>query len=140
MRISGPGNLSGVRARSGAKRDKTTGATFSPAETAHTSRSESSSAASATYGVDALLALQEVEDPLVGRRKRALKHGHEMLDSLEAVHAALLVGEVPVERLERIMGLIRNRLPSDEPSLEALIDDIELRARVELAKLGRYFD
>lgn len=139
MRISGPGNLSGVQSRPAAKRDKKTGAAFSASEPVETARAEMMSGAGPVQGVDALLALQEIDDPLVGRR-RALKRGHDLLDALETMHAALLIGNVPGERLERIMQLIAMRPPSDDPGLEAMIDDIELRARVELAKLGHFPD
>lgn len=140
MRITGPGNLSGVQTRPAAKRgEKKTGSAFSPDSPSESARAESSGGAGAVYGVDALLALQAVEDPLTGRRKAA-RRGHDLLDALDSMHVALLSGNVPVDRLERIASLLAMRQPSDDPTLEALVDDIELRAKVELAKLGRFLD
>ncbi|WP_205470495.1 flagellar assembly protein FliX [Breoghania sp. L-A4] len=126
-----------MQSRPAAKRNKKSGATFSTEEPTESARSGTVAGSGAVHGVDALLSLQEIDDPLVGR-KRAVKRGHDMLDALEAMHAALLAGNVPGERLERITQLISMRAPSGDPSLEAMIDDIELRARVELAKLGRF--
>lgn len=139
MRISGPGKMSGVQSRGASKGSKKSGATFSTSGPSETARAEGPKATAAVQGVDALLALQEIEDPLVGRR-RSVKRGHDLLDALDSMHAALLVGNVPGERLERIMHLVAQRFPSDDPALEAMIDDIELRAKVELAKLGRFAD
>lgn len=139
MRISGPGKSSGVQSRPAAKRGGSSGATFSTAEPSGATRAGSAGAAGSVQGVDALLALQEVDDPLVGRR-RSVQRGHDLLDALEAMHAALLIGNVSGDRLERIAQLLSMRMPSDDPSLEAMVDEIELRAKVELAKLGRFSD
>lgn len=139
MRISGPGKSSGVQSRPAAKRGSKSGATFSTSGPSETTRTEVAGAAGSVQGVDALLALQEVDDPLVGRR-RSVQRGHELLDALEAMHASLLIGNVSGERLERITHLLSIRMPSDDPTLEAMVDDIELRAKVELAKLGRFTD
>jgi hypothetical protein len=41
-------------------------------------------------------------------------------------------------KLDLLMALIGEARERSEPGLDALLDDIELRARVELAKRGRY--
>jgi hypothetical protein len=85
--------------------------------------------------MDALLALQMVEDPLVGRR-RARKRGELLLDKLEEIRLGLLVGAIPKSRLQELSAMVRDtREHCDDEQLNALLDDIELRAAVELAKL-----
>jgi len=59
---------------------------------------------------------------------------------LEGVKMDLLVGRVEVDRLERLVGMLGNKVETGDDALDALMSDIELRARVELAKLGRYPD
>jgi len=88
-------------------------------------------------GLDALLALQAVEDPLFARKK-AIRRGNGLLDALEAIKADLLVGRVPEGRLNLLMALIGQARERNLPGLDAVLDDIELRARVELAKFGRF--
>jgi hypothetical protein len=90
-----------------------------------------------TTGIEALLALQAVEDPLFAKRK-AVRRGRSLIDLLEGLKADLLVGTVSADRLDRIVALVRQTREQLDPQLDALIEDIELRALVELAKLGRF--
>ena len=104
---------------------------------------ESASGAAATasvsgprsvMGVDALVALQDVGGPLE-RKRRAVGRASRMLDALDEIKAALLGGELSTGDLERLGRAIRDeRALTDDPGLEALLDEIELRAAVEAAK------
>ena len=100
--------------------------------------STASVGAGASLGqVDALLALQEVPDSLVGDAG-AKRWGEELLDGLEQLRLGLLAGVLPRERLDRLTRLLAERRGQiDDPRLAAVIDEIELRAAVELAKLER---
>jgi hypothetical protein len=87
--------------------------------------------------VDALLALQEVPDSLAGSAG-ANRRGKELLDELEQLRLALLAGVLPRERLDRLARMLTERREQiEDPGLAAVIDEIELRAAVELAKLER---
>jgi hypothetical protein len=97
----------------------------------------STAAPLAPTGIDALLALQAVDDPLLAKRK-AVRRGSALLDALAAAQADLLTGEVGEGRLNQMMALVTQAREAIDPELDALIDDIELRVRVELAKRGRY--
>ena len=92
--------------------------------------------ASAT-GIDAILALQAVGEPLEGKKK-ALRRGKKLLDTLEEIKADLLIGAVSPERLDALTAMLAEIRERSEPGLESVLDDIDLRVRVELAKLGRY--
>lgn len=87
--------------------------------------------------VDALLALQEVAaDP--NRRSVARQRGEDLLDQLDELRLALLDGQLPrsvIERLGAVIGTQRANI--DDPHLVEVLDEIELRAAVELAKLDR---
>jgi len=90
---------------------------------------------SSTPGIDSLLALQEVsEDPR--RRRRAMKRGQELLDRLDAIRIALLSGHPPKEQLQKLAEALKSRKePVADPRLAEILDEIEIRAAVELAKL-----
>lgn len=88
-------------------------------------------------GLDALLALQSIDDPLL-KKKKAVRRGTALLDALDAIKADLLAGQVPEGRLNQLLALVSAARERDVPELDGLLDDIELRARVELAKFGRY--
>lgn len=87
--------------------------------------------------LDAILALQGVGDALSGRR-RAVRRGTTLLDLLEEVKADLLVGNVTPERLDLLAEQVTALREKVEPGLDGVLDEIELRVRVELAKLGRF--
>ncbi len=95
------------------------------------------SAGSATPlgGLSPLFALQEVD--VEGERRRAAKRGNDVLDRLEELRMGLLFGHVPKERLHDLLAMVRSRQEKlSDPRLMAVLADIELRAEVELAKLG----
>lgn len=93
----------------------------------------------ATASLDAVLALQGVEDATQAPR-RAVRRGRSLLDTLDELRADLLAGRVDSEKLDRLAGLLSEGREAGHKELDALLDDIELRVRVELAKLGRYPD
>lgn len=87
----------------------------------------------------ALLAVQETDETLERRaRSRAKQRGDTILDQLEEIRIGLLLGTIPVAKLEQLAQLIRaKREQFDDPKLQGILDEIELRAAVELAKLSR---
>lgn len=87
--------------------------------------------------LDALLALQAVEDPLL-RRRKLVRRGTQLLDTLEDMKTDLLAGRISESRLNQLMAVLGQARDKADPRLDALLDDIELRARVELAKRGLY--
>lgn len=95
------------------------------------------SAMSAPASIATLLALQSVEDPLLKRRK-LVRRGSQLIDALEELRADLLLGRVSEDRLGQLMTVLSQARERAEPGLDGLIDDIELRARVELAKRGLF--
>ncbi len=88
----------------------------------------------AAAAIDSLLSAQEVPDFSVGRR-RALQRGRDLLDQLDSLRLALIVGTIPRQRLKQLVASLAAQQTSlADPGLAAVLDEIELRARVELAK------
>ena len=89
-------------------------------------------------GVSTVLALQGAPDSTERRaRQRAVQRGDAMLDELEEIRLGLLLGSIPRARLEQLAQIVRARREQvDDPKLTAILDEIELRAAVELAKLA----
>ncbi|SFU53874.1 Class II flagellar assembly regulator [Methylobacterium sp. 174MFSha1.1] len=87
--------------------------------------------------LSAILTLQGQDEIAADRRRRATKRGHDLLDSLDRLKAALLGGRVAASELQAIAGRLAERNgTTGDPRLDDLIGQIELRAQVELAKLG----
>ncbi len=93
------------------------------------------SAASPTSPINNLLSLQEIQDDGRGKQK-LVQQGEDMLDSLEKLRRAILTGSVPVHVLRNLNSqLSAKKQYVADPALLAIIEDIELRASVELAKI-----
>jgi len=87
-------------------------------------------------GVDAILAMQEAGDGGEERaRKQASAYGNDVLDRLMELQDSLLAGAIPKERLVEIAHKIRSgRTKVSDKRLNDILDEIELRAEVEIAK------
>lgn len=92
----------------------------------------------AASAADAMLRIQEVDTATDRRaRGRAIRHADALIDQLTELQADLLVGAIPVARLQALTAMLRvPRESLDDARLNDLIDEIQLRAEVELAKLG----
>lgn len=123
-----------IGGRGGATRSGS-GVAFHVQDGTQAARVNAMAQAAPAQDIGALLALQAVEDPLLKKRK-LVRRGHQLLDTLEAVKADLLVGRVSEGRLNQLMALVGQVRERTDPELDALLDDIELRVRVELAKRG----
>jgi hypothetical protein len=95
--------------------------------------------ASNVGAVDSILSVQEMPGAGDGRSRGMLKqYGDDLLNRLNELRVAILLGAVPKDRLAELAHRLRQkRQQSDDPKLNAIIDEIELRAEVEVAKLTR---
>ena len=85
--------------------------------------------------LDSILALQDMGDPSDGRSK-GLAHGEQLLDILDEVRDGMLAGGIPRATLNRLaVAVTRRHDVFADPKLQDVLDQIELRAHVELAKL-----
>jgi hypothetical protein len=87
-------------------------------------------------GIDALIALQGIEDP-VERRRRAVKHGRRALDALDELKLGLLVGTLDQATMLRLKSVAADlHDASGDDRLDQVLAEIDLRVAVELAKSG----
>ena len=87
--------------------------------------------------MDALLSLQEMPDDEI-KKRRAVQESKSTIEALETLRLALLAGSIPerlLHTLTKVVAIQKQRV--DDPRLMGIIEDIELRAAVELAKLER---
>ena len=84
--------------------------------------------------LDALIALQQVEGPLE-RRRRAVNRAGRILDVLDEVKLSMLAGDDETATLDKLGKAVREeRSVTEDPNLEGVLDEIETRAAVEMAK------
>lgn len=89
--------------------------------------------------MDGILSLQEVPDASEDEKRRALyQRGEDILDRLGEIQREILSGAISVDRLQNLAQTLRARRESvEDERLQQIIDEIELRAEVEIAKWGR---
>jgi hypothetical protein len=89
-------------------------------------------------GIDALLALQGVDDP-AERRRRSVSRGRAALDVLEELKLGVLEGKLDSATLGRLKMVATGlKDSSGDRNLDVVLAEIELRVEVELAKLGSH--
>jgi hypothetical protein len=136
MRIYGPNGTTLGSPVSPTRRTSSTG--FSLPETAAPDEPRSAAAPKAAGNIDALLALQGVEDP-TERRKRSVARGRGALDVLDELKLGLLSGNLDASTVNRLRDAAANlKSSSGDPGLDAVLSEIELRVEVELAKAGQF--
>lgn len=136
MKITGPDSAGAASAPSAARRAAAPGFSVDGADEASEAAHASQSLGVAGVGsLDALIALQEVDGP-VERRRRAVRRAGRILDVLDEVKLAILDGGVSSGALQRLSTAVREeRTRIEEPGLGDVLDEIETRAKVELAKI-----
>ena len=133
MKVTGP---AGTTASSAPRSARPTGG-FALPQTAASAAGTAAGSVSSANGlsdISSLMALQGVPDPLE-RRRRAIRRGSGLLDRLDELKLALLAGEAGESSLDRLsLSLREARDGDDDVALSGLLDQIDLRAAVELAK------
>jgi hypothetical protein len=95
--------------------------------------------AAPTANIGNLLSVQAMGDALTGGGNRAAHdHGGNILHRLEELQFAILDGRLNAHQLQNLVNTVADDRPyTQDDRLNAILDEIELRARVELAKLKR---
>jgi hypothetical protein len=137
MRIYGPNGTTLGSPASNARRPSSTGFSL-PDTTAVPEEARSAAAPKSAGNIDALLALQGVEEDPAERRKRSVQRGRGALDVLDELKIGLLAGNLGPATVNRLRDAAANlKSSSGDPGLDAVLSEIELRVEVELAKAGR---
>ncbi|WP_119678536.1 flagellar assembly protein FliX [Indioceanicola profundi] len=136
MKIEGPGSLRPGQVRK-AQKSGSGGDFRSHIEAEEDGGASRAGGAQSMFGVTPLFALQEVDDALQGRKK-ARARAEDILDRLDEIRLGLLSGTIPQERLVELVRIIQARREQvEDPRLQEILDEIDLRAQVEIAKLTR---
>lgn|GEM_PF-112162 len=135
MKINGPSGPLGVGTPASARR---AAGGFSLKGAGEARAGASASAVSQTLslgGIDALLALQAEDDVLQGRRRRQIRRSNDILKALEDLKVALLDGVIDDGALLSLQKMIElQREEVEDQGLQSVLNEIETRAYVELAK------
>jgi hypothetical protein len=137
MRINGPNGTTLGSQSSSVRRTNSSG--FSLPDAASASETQATLAPKATASLDALLAMQGIEEDPVEKRKRSVQRGKRALDVLDDLKISLLSGKFDPATVGRLREAASNlKSSSGDPGLDSVLSEIELRVEVELAKAGQH--
>jgi Class II flagellar assembly regulator len=134
MRINGPNGTAAAASAPAARRSASGTFSLNGDEAARAATSTSS--LRSVGGIDALIALQGVDDP-TERRRHAVKRGRVALDALDELKVGLLGGDLSsatLQKLKAVAGHLKDG--SGDAALDGVLAEIELRVEVEIAKMA----
>ncbi len=139
MKIEGTGRIGGDTKTGKVKKTAQSSSVFSTGSTEGTSEVSdifSLSGPSEVLGAQALLNLQESLH-LSPQDKQQVRNANKILDDLSQIQKSFLTGTYSKSTLQDlVMRLNDQRESATNADLDALLNQIELRAEVELAKLS----
>ncbi len=87
--------------------------------------------------VSGVLNIQEVDDALSRAAKGKLR-AEDMLEKLDEIRLDMLTGQLSQATLQRLSHIVSShRAEVEDEKLNEILDEIDLRAQVELAKFSR---
>ena len=142
MKITGPSGTSSVGGSKKTEKSKGSSAfgdmlgVDEAEETAH------AMGAGAIARMDVLLAAQASEDPTErAARGRMKKRGDQILRTLDRLRVGILTGNLTVGNLIDVADVVAShREKINDPQLAGILDEIDLRAQIEIAKMSMALD
>ncbi len=142
MKVTGPGQVQGPSKTKKSDKSKSSDSDFGSLVSSGPSEAAGTKTTQSIAHVDALLAVQESEDPTARAAKRRMRErADDILDELDKIRLAMLNNELTVGHMIDIADVVashREKMP--DPKLTAIMDEIDLRAQVELAKMRVVLD
>jgi hypothetical protein len=137
MRIEGPRPTDTIKKNE--KTRKTSGASgeFKSFLAGEAEGASEASSAPMVADIGALLVAQASEDPTERKaRKRMKERAEGVLTALDSVRSGLLNGKLSTLEMQAVSRAIAERREKvNDPKLTEILDEVELRAQVELAKM-----
>ena len=135
MRVLEPKTIGTVSGASGARpAGGASGVRFALPSGQSPQKMDSMAPASIMGGLEALIAIKS-EDTTREKKRRSVRRGQGLLDILDELKISLLAGKLPADITGRLAQATRDDQLSGDSKLDDIVEGIELRAAVELAKL-----
>lgn len=137
MKIEGPNRTQGTSSAKGKSKVSGGDANFEDFFSNGASAPAEAGASRQIASVDALLAVQETEDPTErAARRRMHDRSEKILDSLDRIRMGMLAGDLTVGDMIDIADVVAShREKIQDPALVEIMDEVDLRAQVEIAKM-----
>jgi len=137
MKIEGPGRAQATDKSRGKGKVSGDGRFGSMMDEGGPQETSGATATQSIASIDSLLALQEADDPAQrAARKRMRARGDDLLKELDKIRLGLLSGTLTIGHVIDIADVVAShREKVTDPELTAILDEIDLRAQIELAKM-----
>ena len=137
MKIQGPGQTQGPSKSKKSSKSQSSDSSFGDMVSQETPATVSGQNAQSIAQVEALLAIQGAEDPTAGASKKRMRaRSMKLLDGLDNLRMKMLQGNLTVGDMIDIADVVAShREKIVDPGLTSIMDEIDLRAQVELAKM-----
>jgi hypothetical protein len=87
--------------------------------------------------INSIFSVQEMSIGIIDPEE-AKEKGLELLDELKKLRNGIVMEQINIQSLQHLLNKIQNeKIHVADPKLQEIVDDIETRASVELAKLGK---
>ena len=139
MKVQGPSETQKTsKAKSAGKANKVDGS-FDSLLTGAAIDNKAIASAQSIAQVDALLAVQAAEDPTErATQKRMVTRADTVIEKLEDLRLGLLSGRMTIGHVINIADVVAShREKVNDPNLSAILDEIDLRAQIEIAKMSK---
>lgn len=142
MKVEGPSKSSGAKKTDKAKSGGKTSDKFDNMLVGAAEHVAGASPVQSVASVDALLAVQGVDNPTErAARRRMHDRGDKILQKLDHLKLSLLGGNLTIGQVVNIADMVAShREKINDPDMSALLDEIDLRAQIELAKIRKAMD
>jgi len=142
MKVEGPDKSRQASQTKKKERVSSGDGTFGSMLTEAAKEADAASAAHSVARVDALLSVQAAENPTErAARRRMHQRGDNILNELEKIRMGLLTGGLTVGDVMNVADVVAaHREKVMDPKLTAILDEIDLRAQVEIAKIRKALD
>lgn len=137
MKVSGPGQTQGPsKSKKSGKAGQSDGS-FGEYMAAGSRQTAATTTSQSIAKVDVLLALQGAEDPAAGSSKKRMRTRAGMiLNELDNLRMMMLTNQLTVGHMIDIADVVAShREKINDPGLTSIMDEVDLRAQVELAKM-----
>ena len=139
MKIQGPSETQKTGKAKGTSKAGKADGTFGAMVTGGAQETSGAAQTQSIAAVDALLAVQGADDATErAARGRMRERADNLLNKLDEIRLGLLQGNMTVGQVIGIADVIAShREKVNDPNLSALLDEIDLRAQIELAKMRK---
>ena len=139
MKIEGPSKTQGAGKSGKAKKTGKTDGTFGDMVAGAAKQSAGAGATQSIAKVDALLAVQSTESATErGAKRRMRERGEKVLRQLDHLRLAILTGNLTLGEVLDVADVVAShRETVSDPGMTAVLDEIDLRAQIEIAKMSK---